>query len=178
MWTLLSPFISEVSLESHWTFHFRVSFSKNLYFINFFLVRDDNSALPIKMFDFKVPSIPDCYLIIECLRSLLYVYKAKSIQSHLLNSLQPGDNMNSFNGKDYLYLRGIYLKNAPENYDVTYTDDFVNIGMENSSTISSILGPKNSYFTSWKYHTFQTYPAFQSLPRVTRNKDDLFIHSD
>ena len=130
------------------------------------------------MFDFKVPSIPDCYLIIECLRSLLYVYKAKSIQSHLLNSLQPGDNVNSFNGKDYLYLRGIYLKNAPENYDVTYTDDFVNIGMGNSNTMSSILGPKNSYFTSWKYHTFQTYPAFQSLPRVTRNKDDLFIHSD
>ncbi|KAI6646786.1 Crossover junction endonuclease EME1 [Oopsacas minuta] len=94
-------------------------------------VRDDHSSLPIKMYDFKVSTIPDCYLIIESLRSLLYVYKAKTIQSHLLNSLQNTNNLQSldFNGREYMYLRGIFLRHNPDNVEYSYTDGFVNIGI-------------------------------------------------
>ena len=120
-------------------------------------MRDDRSSLPIRMFDFKVSCIPDCYLIIESLRSLLYVFKAKTIQSHLLSSLQRGTNQKSlrFNGLNYLYIRGIFLRNPPENIEFSDIDDFVDISVPDSNTFSSILGAKNVYMASWKYHTLQ-----------------------
>ena len=132
-------------------------------------MRDDHSALPIRMFDFKVSCIPDCYLIIESLRSLLYVFKAKTIQSHLLRSIQSGANRNSlcFNGREYLYLRGVFLRNAPENIEYSYTDDFVNIGVSDLNTFSSILGTKNLYIASWKYHTLEV-ESRHNTPRLSR----------
>ena len=143
-------------------------------------MRDDHSSLPIKMYDFKLSCIPDCYLIIESLRSLLYVFKAKTIQSHLLNSIQRGANQNSlrFNGRDYLYLRGIFLRNAPENIEYSYTDDFVNIGVPDLHTFSSILGAKSIYMASWKYHTLQVNSKYNSQstpPPRTSSAANMFV---
>eukprot|EP00800_Vazella_pourtalesii_P023841 TRINITY_DN9880_c0_g1_i4.p1 TRINITY_DN9880_c0_g1~~TRINITY_DN9880_c0_g1_i4.p1 ORF type:complete len:191 (+),score=39.36 TRINITY_DN9880_c0_g1_i4:580-1152(+) len=135
-------------------------------------VRDDHSSLPIKMYDFKVSSTPECYLIIESLRSLLYVYNVKTIQSHLLSSIQNPGTLHSlnFNGREYLYLRGIFLKRLPDNVEFSYTDDFVNIGVPELQSFSTILGNRNVYLASWKYHTLQVNRAVKEL---SRNNSDL-----